>query len=57
MIRRVSHDDEYTYPVIAGDMDMSPGTLNEHLAHIFKKMDVHSRSGIVKLAVRLGLEG
>jgi DNA-binding NarL/FixJ family response regulator len=41
-----------TNPQIAQRMFISTGTVKVHVGHIFQKLDVHSRSELVAIAVR-----
>jgi DNA-binding CsgD family transcriptional regulator len=41
-----------TNPQVAERMFVSPGTVKTHIAHIFRKLDVHSRAELTAEAVR-----
>jgi DNA-binding CsgD family transcriptional regulator len=41
-----------TNPQVAQRMFLAAGTVKVHLGHIFRKLDVHSRSELVAVAVR-----
>ena len=37
---------------IADDLSVSPATVNSHISHIYRKLDVHSRQELLDLVER-----
>ncbi len=51
VIIHVCDPKQATYPVIAGVLRMHRGTLQVHIASIFKKLKVGNRGGLVRVAI------
>ncbi len=45
----------YTYDEIAGHLQISAGTVQVHIKHIYKKLGVHSRTEAVTKAIKAGM--
>lgn len=43
------------YDHIADDLHIARGTLNSHLAHVFKKLELHCRTSLVHVWMKWGV--